>query len=163
MIRRPSGLDPFAMTAADVAMAALDGTQSKQAIGATAFVTLQLDTENSDPGGCFNATGTTAGGISAWCYRVPSSGLYLAVAKVRPVDSTSNPVSQLGIGVHTSNADNPDFKWNSRAAGTVDASRQVFDYTRLAPFVAGDQLRLFVWASAAINISAAKLAVVRVA
>lgn len=163
MIRRPNGLSTFGATAVDVSMAALDGTQSKQAVGATAFVTLQLDTESSDPGGNFNATGTTAGGISAYCYRVSSAGLYLAVAKVRPVDSTSNAVSQLGIGVHTSNADNPDFKWNVVAAGSTAASRQVFDYTRLASFNAGDQLRLFVWASSAINISAAKLAVVRVA
>jgi hypothetical protein len=151
------------MTAADVSMAALDGTQSKQAVGATSFVTLQLDTEASDPGGNFNNTSATVGGVSPWCYRVPSSGLYLALAKVRPVDSTSNAVSQLGVGVHTSSADNPDFQWGGVQAGTAAMSRQVFGYSRLATFNAGDQLRLFVWASSAINISSAKLAVIRVA
>ena len=122
---------------------------STQAIGAGAFTTILLNNVGSGPANFDTTTGL---------YTVPSSGLYLVTAKMRPPDgfTVNQPV---GIGVDTVSADSAVFKWTNFGSGT----RSVIDYTRTARFTAGQQLRLFMYGDAAFAIFRAQMTVLRVA
>jgi len=122
---------------------------STQTVGAGAFVTLLLNNVTSGPANFDITTGL---------YTVPSSGLYLVTAKTRPPDgfTVNQPV---GIGIDTVSADSAVFKWTNFGSGT----RCVIDYTRIARFTAGQQLRLFMYGDAAFAIFRAQMTVLRVA
>lgn len=122
---------------------------STQTVGAGAFTTLLLNNVTSGPANFDTTTGL---------YTVPSSGLYLVTAKTRPPDgfTVNQPV---GIGIDTVSADSAVFKWTNFGSGT----RSVIDYTRIARFTAGQQLRLFMYGDAAFAIFRAQMTVLRVA
>ncbi len=122
---------------------------STQAVAAGAFTTLLLNNVTSGPANFDTTTGL---------YTVPSSGLYLVTAKTRPPDgfTVNQPV---GIGIDTVSADSAVFKWTNFGSGT----RSVIDYTRIARFTAGQQLRLFMYGDAAFAIFRAQMTILRVA
>lgn len=121
-------------TLLDVSAGGSDGAVTAQTIPGGAFTTVQMSTKTTDTAGGYN-TGTSI-------YTIPATGTYFVVAKFRPTDNAS-PGRNIGIGVHTSNADNPNFVWGTRPAASAGTSRDVFDYQRVGLFTAGDQLRLF--------------------
>jgi hypothetical protein len=129
----------------------LDTAQSSAyTIGGTSFQPL-LFPEVVDAGNRYDpATGV---------YAVPSTGLYLCLARLRIPDNLG-PV-HFGMGVHTANADGPWFQWQ-----TSPGNRYTANYQRLARFNTGDGLRLFAYYATGPNspsFIAGALNIVRVA
>lgn len=153
----------FSTTLADASLGTNVGSENNQSIGASAFTQVNLPNENTDVGGNFNNTGSAVGGINAYCYKVPTTGTYAIVAKIRTTDGVVSAVTQIGMGVHPSSADNASFKWIVAPASTGSAFRMTLDYARTANFTAGDQLRLFMWSSSAVTLATANLSIIRVA
>lgn len=116
------------------------GGATKQVISNAVFTTLTLDTEISDANGLFASN----------LYTVPSDGVYFIQAMVRIIDSqfakaTWPDGTGIGLGVHTSNIDGPWFQWNKVNMNGVGGNRYSMDYTRIGSFVAGNQLRLYLF------------------
>lgn len=94
-----------------------------------------------------NVAGTVAnnngGGFnsSTDIYTVPASGIYVAQALVRITDSYAS-YCNVGLGWHTTESDGYWFQWNKYVTGS--GGRCSFDYTRVASFNSGDQLRLYI-------------------
>lgn len=96
------------------------------------FRQVTLATENSDPGNNYST-------VTSY-YVVPTTGLYLCLARLRTAEVAGS--TQFGMGVHTSNADGAWFQWQTVPSG---GARYTANYQRLAYFTAGDSLRLFVY------------------
>lgn len=128
-----------------------------QNVPASAFTTINLDTVNSDTGSNFNATNSIVNGIDPHCYKVPTTGIYLCLAKTRVGDGSS--AMQLGVGVHTSSVDDASFQWQT----TGTALRSVLSYQRLAQFSAGAMLRLYVYAGSQFYQTVGSLTIIRIA
>ena len=104
-------------------------------IGASSFTTYPLNgTPTVNIGGSWNA--------STYAYSVPSNGLYLCLGMIRVADSVAERSVALGIG--TENADGPHVDWTvmGGSGARMRSSRQ---YTRLARFAAGDQVRMYIY------------------
>jgi hypothetical protein len=108
-----------------------NGASSTVNLGSGAFTTYPLDQLVTNVGGGSYNTST-------FIYTVPSTGLYLCLAGIRMNDG--EVVRNVAIGIGTSNADAPYVLWYDM--GGTRAGRQ---YTRLARFTAGDQVRLFIY------------------
>ena len=92
-------------------------------------------------GGTVNAN--NGGGLwtpSTSLYRTPQAGTYFCQALVRIQDGFGTNCN-LGIGIGTANADGPHFQWNKYVTGS--GGRCAFDYTRIAGFAAGQDVRLY--------------------
>lgn len=123
-------------------------TSAAQTVAAGTFATILLNKALSGPVNFNTATGL---------YTVPSSGLYFVTARMRPLDGfTAN--QPVGIGVDIANQDSASFKWTNYGGGI----RSVIDYTRVARFTAGQQLRLFMYGDATITVFRAEMTVLRV-
>lgn len=120
---------------ADVRLGSGDGTSTAQTVSAGSFTTVVLNTELSDVSDRFN----TSTGI----YTCASPGLYTLSARVRVVDAAADG-RNIGVGVHTSNADGAWFQW-FKVATSGTGGRWTAGYTRTAVFAAADQLRLYVY------------------
>ena len=104
-------------------------------LASSAFTTYPLDGTPSvnTGGGTWNS--------STYIYTVPSAGLYLCLGMVRVLDT--NVVRSVAVGIGTTNSDGPHVDW--APMGNNAAGRDSRQYTRLARFSAGDQLRLFIY------------------
>jgi hypothetical protein len=137
--------------------ATLDGGASDQttaqALAASGFRIVLLNTAAT---GAANFNTTTA------LYTVPSTGIYMISARVRPTGGfTAN--QPIGLGVDTASADSPNFKWTSFGSSS-GTPRTSVDYARTDNFTAGAQLRLFMYSeTGAINIYRASMSIVRIA
>lgn len=120
----------------DVSMSAGVGTTIQTLTNAT-FTLLNLDTVTTDTGSNFNTV--------SHLYTVPAAGRYFCQANVRTRDSTWTTTggANLGTGIHTSNVDFAGFQWNKIMPLNVGSGRCTVDYTRIAVFNQGDQLRLY--------------------
>lgn len=143
-------------TLLDVAAGNGDGATSTQTVPAGAFTTIVMPTKTVDTAGGYNT--------STGQYTVPATGTYLILAKVRPQDN-AGAGQGVGIGVHTSNADNPNFVWGIPVAPSSGTTRTVFGYQRLAQFNSGDVLRLFCYVAngSSLVLSAASMQIIRLA
>lgn len=127
-----------------------------QIIG-NAFTTLDIGGSGAsifDPGSNFNS--------STHIYTVPVNGIYQIVSKLRIADGAANRISY-GQGVHTSNVDGPWFLWGwttDVAAG--QQNRNGLMNIRIAPFNAGDALRLYAWGGSVLDVTAAELSIMLV-
>ncbi|MCE5217943.1 hypothetical protein LLH03_13045 [bacterium] len=107
-------------------------------IGSNTFTTYPLDGTPSVNigGGSWNA--------GTFIYTVPKTGLYLCLAGVRMTDNS--PARSLAVGIGTTNADAPHVHWDE-SGGSGANERAGRQYTRLARFTIGDQVRLFIWSA----------------
>ena len=110
-------------------------------VDASGFVTYPL---NGTPtvnigGGSWNA--------GTYVYTVPSNGLYLCLGMIRLADSSAERNTALGIG--TANADGPHVDWSVMGGNTSARMRNSRQYTRLARFTAGDQVRMYIYSDGA--------------
>lgn len=94
-------------------------------------------------------------------YTVPAGGIYVAQALVRVTDGFGTATS-VGIGWHTSEIDGYWFQWNKYVTGA--GNRCSLDYTRIASWSAGNQLRLYMYQDSTFNmdITAINLSVWRI-
>lgn len=141
----------FSSTFADASLGSGDGSTNMQSVAAGSFTTISLNTKVSDPGNNFNT--------STFMYTVPSTGLYLVLARMRIVDASTSG-NNYGISVHTSNSDGPWFQWQTNASQS-GGNRWSANYQRLASFSAGNQLRLFTYGQSAFNINNAAMQILR--
>lgn len=143
----------------DVALGTSEGSASKFTLPGTAFTTINMDTIITDTANGFS--------LDTSRYTFAEGGTYLIIAKLRPVDNTGNTgQANLGLGVHTSNADFPGFVWSTTGAPSTNAIRWVMDYQRIAYFNAGDSVSLFAYADigpGTLSIASAALTLVKVA
>lgn len=95
----------------------------------------------NNPGGGFDA--------ATDIYTVPAGGIYVAQALVRITDGFGTNCN-VGIGWHTSEVDGYWFQWNKYVTGS--GGRCSFDYTRVASFGVGNQLRLYLWQDSGSNM-----------
>jgi hypothetical protein len=91
-------------------------------------------------------------------YTVPATGTYYCQALVRVADSFAVN-SNLGIGIHTSNIDGAWLQWNKIMPLNTGGGRLSCDYTRIAPFNGGDQLRLYCFQDSGGNMNITALSV----
>ena len=109
-------------------------------VAASGYTTYPLDgtpTVNIG-GGSWNA--------GTYVYTVPSNGLYLCLGMIRIADSSAERSTALGIG--TINEDGPHVDW-SVMGGSGARMRNSRQYTRLARFTAGDQVRMYIYSDGA--------------
>jgi len=164
--RAAAGALPFATGGtfgSTVANASALLSDPNQAIASGTWTKVNLPTEIVDAGLNFNNTSGTVGGIEAFCYRVPSDGLYLALGKIRLVDGALTGPTNIAMGIHTSaDAAEPSVEWTPLAATSGSAAtRVVLDYQRMAFFSAGDMVRLYVYSNVAISLWAANFSITR--
>ena len=84
------------------------------------------------------------GGVySSGIYTIPAGqgGLYHIIASLRIADSVG-PYN-IGMGVDTSNADTPNFYWDTNPNPSTGTNRKTFQYNSKRSFSAGAGLRLF--------------------
>ncbi|MEO8737462.1 MAG: hypothetical protein ABI380_13100 [Edaphobacter sp.] len=122
----------------------LDGATTLQNIG-NGFTTVSLPNVITDTASAWNPTSNA--------YVIPATGMYLIVSHVRLVDGAPAGVSY-GVGVDTANRDSPTFAWT-----TTNAYRNGFSDSRVAYFIAGTPVDLFVYVDSAkpIGVIAASL------
>ena len=94
-------------------------------------------------GGTWDSTANT--------WRVPVTGIYLLTGSIRwPDNATRSGTAQ---GIHTSSADGPWGAWQALGGGNnTSDQRDVFQYTRVARFVAGDLLRQYTYRVTNTNV-----------
>lgn len=103
-------------------------------IAANAFTTYPLNAvEENVGGGTYNT--------STFIYTVPVTGLYMCVGSIRMSDNAAARNVMIGIG--TSNVDGTHTLW--RNMGGVQ--RDSLQYTRIARFTAGDQVRMYIYST----------------
>ena len=117
------------------------------------FTKVTLATVNTDADANWDASNN-------W-YTVPETGLYLILGKIRPNDSTTAGTT-VGIGVHSSTADGPYFKWGKVGPAGSGVLRATIDYQRIASFNAGDQLRMFSYSDEGYTVNQAGLQIVKI-
>lgn len=101
----------------------------------SSFVSYPLDVIATNiGGGSYN--------VSTFVYTVPVAGLYLCTGAIRITDNQAVRSVALGIGI--SNADAPSVLWDDMGILRSDG-RSGRQYTRLATFAAGDQVRMFIY------------------
>lgn len=89
-----------------------------------------------------------------YLYTVPVSGLYLCLATLRILDSSSTRSTHLNV--HTSNADHPTGLWRNTGSG-----RDVSEHVRIGSFTAGDVLRSVYYSDGAtFPMNAASLTII---
>lgn len=131
-----------------------DGTSVVQSLPNAVFTKMNAGTFiGSDTTGSWNS--------STHVYTVPVTGMYLCRGLLRVADSFGTS-SNVGMGIHTSEADGSWFQWNKYVTG--GGIRCTFDYTRMTSFNAGNQLRLFAFQDSgfAMNIVSLTMAVWRI-
>ncbi len=124
-----------------------------QTISPSSFTKITLPTVNSD-------TESNWDGTNNW-YTVPTTGLYLILAKIRPSDGTTAGTT-VAIAVHTSEVDGAYLKWGKMGPLGTGVNRTTVDYQRLAYFTAGDQLRLFTYSDEGYTVNQAGLQIVKI-
>ena len=82
-----------------------------------------------------------------YVYTVPSDGLYLCLGMIRLADNSTERNVALGIG--TGNADGSHVDWSVMGGTSSAQMRNSRQYTRLARFTAGDQVRMFIYSDGA--------------
>jgi hypothetical protein len=131
-----------------------NGASTIQTISNVTFTSIDVaGTVAANPGGGFNATTDL--------YTLPAGGIYVCQALVRIADGFGTSTN-VGLGVHTSNVDGYWFQWNKYVTG--GGGRCSFDYTRVASFAAGNQLRLYMFQESGGNmaITACNLSIWRI-
>jgi hypothetical protein len=127
------------------------GAGTIQTLSNAVFTTMDIaGTVTVDTDGALNTTTDI--------YTVPTTGTYLCQALVRVADGfTVN--SNLGIGIHTSNVDGAWVQWNKIMPLNTGGGRLSCDYTRIAPFNSGDQLRLYCFQDSGGNMNITAMSV----
>jgi hypothetical protein len=125
----------FPNTFADVE---LPGATSAQVIPFAAAAKINLYNKISDPGNNFSTSGNT--------YACPATGIYLCHGVIRVNDGQGSAAGgpNLGMGIHTSeDVAETSFLWHKLPNIASGSGRCMVEYTRVASFTSGSQLRLY--------------------
>ena len=95
-------------------------------------------------------------------YTVPTSGYYLCVAKLRFADNVPGQINY-GLGVGTTNLDNPSFTWFLTNSSSSGYSRNGASNSSIGYFTAGQQIRMYAYVDAAttLPVNSAELSIVK--
>lgn len=116
----------------------LPGNTSAQTLAFATATKISLNSEISDTGNNFNPSSNV--------YTCPNSGLYFCHAVIRINDAQPSAAGgpNFGMGIHTTeDLAETSFLWHKLPNIAAGSGRAAVEYTRLASFGAGSQLRLY--------------------
>jgi hypothetical protein len=106
-----------------------------ESVTGQSFVAINPDQVDSDIGGNWNS--------STKRYTVPSTGTYMCILTVRPLDDSS--LMSFGTGVHTSAIDGSWFLWNATRSGITPTNRNGSQNIRIMTFTAENTIFPYVY------------------